>query len=77
MILRIATQHNYPADPIEDLDSIISNLVNFTLTLPALETKKLMYFILFLFQLWHQYDTDNSGFIEADELKVRKKMEKF
>ena len=21
-------------------------------------------------KLWHQYDTDNSGYIEADELKV-------
>ena len=22
-------------------------------------------------QLWYQYDTDGSGYIEADELKVR------
>ena len=28
--------------------------------------------LLLLFQLWYQYDKDRSGFIEADELKVRK-----
>ena len=26
--------------------------------------------MLIYFQLWYQYDTDGSGFIEADELKV-------
>lgn len=28
--------------------------------------------LLFSFQIWREYDTDGSGFIEADELKVRK-----
>ena len=31
--------------------------------------------IFALFQLWHQYDSDNSGSIEADELKVRNNIE--
>jgi hypothetical protein len=28
-------------------------------------------FDVFFLQLWHQYDTDGSGYIEADELKVK------
>ena len=35
----------------------------------------LVCFFVFL-QLWHQYDTDNSGYIEADELKVKYKINK-
>jgi hypothetical protein len=26
---------------------------------------------MFIFQLWKQYDKDHSGYIEADELKVK------
>ena len=31
----------------------------------------LLSFSINIIQLWYQYDTDGSGYIEADELKVR------
>ena len=27
-------------------------------------------FFIFFIKIWHEYDTDGSGFLEADELKV-------
>lgn len=29
-----------------------------------------MLHVSYLFQIWREYDTDGSGYIEADELKV-------